>query len=80
MIMNFANRTLFHNDNLKILRAIDSNTINHIATDPPFNKDKDSHTTPGITIGQHILHTISPIGDVEQSLSIPYHSLSWTSG
>ena len=44
--MNLANRTLFHNDNLKILRGIDSNTIDLIATDPLFNKGKDFHAIP----------------------------------
>ena len=32
------NRTLFISDNLPVLRGIDSETIDLIATDPPFNK------------------------------------------
>ena len=32
------NRTLFIADNLEILRGIDSESIDLIATDPPFNK------------------------------------------
>ena len=32
------NRTLFIADNLSILRGIDSESIDLIATDPPFNK------------------------------------------
>ena len=32
------NRTLFIADNLPILRGIDSECIDLIATDPPFNK------------------------------------------
>ena len=32
------NRTLFIGDNLPILRGIDSESIDLIATDPPFNK------------------------------------------
>ena len=43
---NFKNRTLFHGDNLDFLRAINSETIDLIATDPPFNKGKDFHATP----------------------------------
>ena len=43
--MNFSNRTLFHGDNLQFLRRLD-NTIDLIATDPPFNKGKDFHATP----------------------------------
>ena len=40
------NRTLFHGDNLKMLRGIDTETIHLIATDPPFNKGRDFHATP----------------------------------
>ena len=42
LIMNFQNRRFFHGDNLQFLRGIDSNTIDLIATDPPFNKGKVS--------------------------------------
>ena len=44
--LNVANRTLFHGDNLEFLRAINSESIHLIATDPPFNKNKDFHATP----------------------------------
>jgi len=43
---NFKNRTLFHGDNLNFLRAMNSGTVDLIATDPPFNKGKDFHATP----------------------------------
>ena len=43
---NFENRTLFHGDNLDIMRGINSETIDLIATDPPFNKGKDFHYNP----------------------------------
>ena len=43
---NFANRTLFHGDNLDFLRGMNSETVHLIATDPPFNKGKDFHATP----------------------------------
>ena len=43
---NWKNRTLFHGDNLDFLRAMNSNTVDLIATDPPFNKGKDFHATP----------------------------------
>ena len=32
------NRTLFLEDNLPVLRGLDSNSVDLIATDPPFNK------------------------------------------
>ena len=43
---NWENRTLFHGDNLKFLRAMNSNTVHLIATDPPFKKGRDFHATP----------------------------------
>ncbi len=43
---NFANRTLFHGDNLPFLRGLNSATVDLIATDPPFNKGRDFHATP----------------------------------
>lgn len=43
---NWANRTLFHGDNLDFLRDMNSGTVDLIATDPPFNKGRDFHATP----------------------------------
>ena len=43
---NWQNRTLFHGDNLPFLRAMNSESVDLIATDPPFNKGKDFHATP----------------------------------
>ena len=43
---NFANRTLYHGDNLPFLRGMNSGTVHLIATDPPFNKGRDFHATP----------------------------------
>ena len=43
---NWENRTLFHGDNLDFLRGMNSNTVDLIATDPPFNKARDFHATP----------------------------------
>ena len=40
------NRTLFHGDNLAMLRSMDTETVDLIATDPPFNKGRDFHATP----------------------------------
>ena len=44
--MPIKNRTLFHGNNLDILRGMDSETAHLIATDPPFNKGRDFHATP----------------------------------
>ena len=43
---NWQNRTLFHGDNLTFLRAMNSESVDLIATDPPFNKGRDFHATP----------------------------------
>ena len=43
---NWNNRTLFHGDNLAFLRAMNSESVDLIATDPPFNKGRDFHATP----------------------------------
>ena len=43
---NWKNRTLFHGDNLDYLRAMNSESVDLIATDPPFNKGRDFHATP----------------------------------
>ncbi len=43
---NFQNRTLYHGDNLDFLRGLNSESVNLIATDPPFNKNRDFHATP----------------------------------
>ena len=43
---NFQNRTLYHGDNLPFLRGMNTGTAHLVATDPPFNKNKDFHATP----------------------------------
>ena len=45
-IPNWENRTLFHCDNLDVLRNMNSNSVHLIATDPPFKKGRDFHATP----------------------------------
>ena len=37
--MNVENRTIFEGDNLHILRGLDSETIDLIYLDPPFNSN-----------------------------------------
>ena len=44
--MNFKNRTLFRGNNIDFMRAMNSETVDLIATDPPFNKNKDFRATP----------------------------------
>ena len=44
--VNFDNRNFYCMDNLNVLRGMNSNTVDLIATDPPFNKNRDFHATP----------------------------------
>ena len=44
---NWENRTLFQSDNLDVLRGMNKETVDLIATDPPFKKGRDFHATPG---------------------------------
>ena len=44
--LNVANRTLFHGDNLDVMRGLNSESVDLIATDPPFKKGRDFHATP----------------------------------
>ncbi|MDE0496211.1 MAG: hypothetical protein OXH86_02555 [Acidimicrobiaceae bacterium] len=37
---NFANRTLWIDDNLRVLRGINSECVDLVATDPPFNSKR----------------------------------------
>ena len=43
---NWKNRTLFHGDNLTVVRGMNSESVDLIATDLPFNKGRDFHATP----------------------------------
>ena len=61
--LNFQNRTLFHGDNLDFLRGMNSETVDLIATDPPFNKNKDFHATPDF------ISPACPSGHPEQNLA-----------
>ncbi|MYA68949.1 hypothetical protein F4009_04295 [Candidatus Poribacteria bacterium] len=39
--MNVQNRTIFSNDNLPVLRGIDTESIDLIYLDPPFNSNRN---------------------------------------
>ena len=43
---NWECRTLFHGDNLSFMRAMNSQSVDLIATDPPSNNGRDFHATP----------------------------------
>ena len=64
---NFKNRTLFIADNLPILRGLDSETVDLIATDPPFNK------------GVKAFEGIVAAGEDEKGKKVSYKDV-WTWG
>ena len=64
---NFKSRTLFIADNLPILRGIDSETVDLIATDPPFNK------------GVKAFEGIVAAGEDEEGKKVSYKDV-WTWG
>ena len=43
---NWDNRTVFIGDNLDVMMGMNSESVDLIATDPPFNKGRDFHATP----------------------------------
>ena len=45
--MNVKNRTIFENDNLHVLRGLDSNSIDLIYLDPPFNSNRTFEASVG---------------------------------
>ena len=63
--LNVANRTLFIGDNLPVLRGINSESVDLIATDPPFNKGVKAFE--GITkAGENVSYTdVWTWGDVQ---------------
>ena len=47
MTQNFLDNTLYEMDNLIVLRGMNSETVNLIATDPPFNTKRNRSGTAG---------------------------------
>lgn len=43
---NWKNRTLIHGDNLDVMRGMNAETVDLIATDPPFNKSREFCAAP----------------------------------
>ncbi len=68
MTANLQNRILFRGGNLKFLRAMNSESVDLIATDPPFNKGRDFHAMPdSLAAGAKFQDRWSWEGDVHES-------------
>ena len=50
MIQNFPDNTLYEMDNLDVLRGMNSNTVDLIATDPPFNTKRNRSGSAGFYV------------------------------
>lgn len=65
--LNVPPGTLMQGDNLEFLRGINSESVDLIATDPPFNKGRDFHATPdSLAAGASFHDRWSWDDDVEQ--------------
>ena len=54
--MNFANRTIWTADNMEILPGIDSECVDLVYLDPPFNSNRDNAASAqGDPAGSHPL-------------------------
>ena len=76
MAANWQNRTLFHGDNLAFMRAMNSESVDLIATDPPFNNPRYlelDHNTPRSDGGlNHISNRILLCGPCNRLKSNTY--------
>ena len=50
MSQNFPDNALYQMDNLEVLRGMNSNTVDLIATDPPFNTKRNRSSTAGFYV------------------------------
>lgn len=50
MTQNFLDNTLYEMDNLVVLRGMNSETVDLIATDPPFNTKRNRSGTAGFYV------------------------------
>ena len=49
-VQNFPDSTLYERDNLDVLRGMNSETIDLIATDPPFNTARNRASSAGFYV------------------------------
>ena len=80
---NFENRTLYQGDNLPFLRWLPDESVDLIATDPPFNKGRDFHATPdSLAEGASFEDRWRWIEDVQQewvdAIERDWESVAWT--
>ena len=78
--LNVPDRTFFEGDNLAILRGINSECVDLIATDPPFNKRRNMAGGPANTPTSGIGPTRTPILPVARPTATcaPCNGNGWT--
>ena len=55
-VLNVPNRTLYHGDNLDFMRALDSNSIDLIATDPALQQRTGFPCHAGLARGRRNMY------------------------
>ena len=63
---NFKNRTIWTGDNLDIMRGMDSDTVDLIYLDPPFNSNKDWEAFPGTKAAGAKFKDVWTLRDLEE--------------
>ena len=77
MQQNIGERTFFKGDNLKVLRGINSKTIDLIYLDPPFNTKKEQHSTISESKQDEIKQFIRNFNRVNKGKRILSQDLEW---
>ena len=65
--MNVQNRTVFSNDNLPVLRGIDTESVNLIYLDPPFNSNRNYAAPIGSTAAGSAFKDTWTLSDVDNA-------------
>ena len=65
--MNVKNRTVFSNDNLPVLRGIDTESVDLIYLDPPFNSNRNYAAPIGSTAAGAAFKDTWTLSDVDNA-------------
>ena len=67
MSLNVANRTLFTGDNLDIMRGVNSESVDLIYLDPPFNSNRDYSAPIGSEAAGSAFKDTWSLSDVDEA-------------
>ena len=74
---NFANRTVWTGDNLDILRGLNSETVDLIYLDPPFNSNQDYAAPVGSKAAGAAFKDTWHLSDLDVAVDGGCDSLKW---